>query len=790
MAGEVKQGELDERRYFAALEDDSDLPVALAELPRHPLAVSAPAGSAFVASRARLLLANAVNSISQSLAIEKARGTPFLFAPVFLGAGAVTYFARESEQALLPLLILLALLALGVFLAVNHPVLRGVLIACSLANSGMVAAKFETMRQNSVLLGEQISTRVTGRILSIEDIPRGQKALIEVIDTERPKLKYQPDRIRVTLRKAPYDLKAGDGVKALFLLHAPSGPVRPGSYDFAFDNYFDRIGATGVSIGPVEIKEIAAAGLVQRVDARIDRARRYLARRILRTVDGQSGEVSAALIAGVGGGIDGKTYDDMRVTGLAHVLSISGLHMALVAGTVMGFIRLLLAAFPHFSSRYPTKKIAALCALAASLLYLMLSGGGVATVRSFIMLAVMLIAICFDRAALTLRNLAISAVLIILVTPHEIMGPSFQMSFAATAALVGVYQIWGERQRAGSAEFRSLPLWHRALRFGFKFFLGLAATSIIAGIATSLYSAFHFNRIAPMGLFANLAAMPAVSLIVMPMAVLAMLLMPFGLEAYPLWLMGKGVDIMLSVAEYFAARSPAGATGLVPSGALVLLTIALVVISLPATRLRWVAIVPALAGLVLIGTRQMPEMIVSSDARLVAVRGADGALHVNRDRPNVFSVENWQRAYLAGDVIKPADPRAGANGFACDEGFCLYVRDDGTRIGYVSEIASFGAACRQSDVLVAAFPLFRRSCRNENARLITARELARRGAAEVFASTAPVPAFDIRYSYSGTDRPWQRHRIFSRAARDKAPYASKPKPAKTPEHFTIRQPLT
>ena len=345
--------------------------------------------------------------------------------------------------------------------------------------------------------------------------------------------------------------------------------MRPGSFDFAFDAFFDRIGANGISISEIERAEVPQTGPLSRTRFWFEQQRTKIAERMRRQIPGQNGEMAAALVTGLTGGISAETNEAMRVSGLAHVTSISGLHMALVAGAVMGIVRILLAAFPLFSSRFPAKKIAALLAFIAAFVYLLLSGGGVATLRSFIMLGVMLIAIMCDRAALTMRNLAIAAIIILIWTPHEVMGPSFQMSFAATAALIAAYQVFSER-RAKSLETRTPDqrLISRAARLGWTFFVGLALTSLIAGAATSIYSAYHFNRIAPLGLFANLAAMPAVSLIVMPMALLSVLLMPLGLDGLPLYLMGQGVGMMLGAADYFAALSATGATGLMPGGAL------------------------------------------------------------------------------------------------------------------------------------------------------------------------------------------------------------------------------
>ena len=327
--------------------------------------------------------------------------------------------------------------------------------------------------------------------------------------------------------------------------------------------------------------------------------------------------------------------------------------MAMVAATIMAVLRFGFAFFPDFASRHPVKKYAASAALVTLAVYLFISGSAVAAERSFIMIGVMLIAVLFDRAALTMRNLAISAIAIIAVSPHEVAGPSFQMSFAATAALIGAYAWWSQRRRVQptpSPSDRGHAL--RVARRAGGYAIGLAATSLIAGTATAMFGAYHFQRVSPLSLGANLAAMPIVSLAVMPFALIAMVLMPFGFDDWAFWVMGKGLTAMIAVANWFSALSPLDSVGLVPVAAVIVLTAALVLATLPTTWLRIAALPLALAGMAIVSGRTLPDAIVSEDGRLVAVRTAAGALAVSRTRPNAFTTEDWQTALMAGTVLK------------------------------------------------------------------------------------------------------------------------------------------
>ena len=181
----------------------------------------------------------------------------------------------------------------------------------------------------------------------------------------------------------------------------------------------------------------------------------------------------------------------MYVSGLAHVLSISGYHMAVVAGLMFFAFRAAFALMPAFSSRHPIKKWAALAALAAAAFYLLLSGAEVATQRSFIMIGIVLIGVMADRPTLTFRTLTVAAFGVLLLAPEAIVHPSFQMSFAATLALVAGYQQGLPWMSKGG----DTPLAAKIALWGGREIAGLLLVSLLAGTATIPYIAYHFHRI-------------------------------------------------------------------------------------------------------------------------------------------------------------------------------------------------------------------------------------------------------------------------------------------------------
>jgi ComEC/Rec2-related protein len=723
----------------------------------------------------------------------------FLLVPVCLAAGAIGYFSLATEPDFAKPVAVVILTGLCALVSRSWPKTHLCFVAALLCALGLLAAKVETWRAGTPMMGSEISTQVTGRVVSLERMESGRVRLtLDVTSTARPKLRYAPERVRLSARKVPPEMTAGSLITGYAKLLPPTGPVRPDSYDFSFDSYFAGIGASGFFLGNPKV--VATDGddmpLSARLSSAIENAREAIADHIRGSVGGAEGEIAAALIVGVRAGIPDEINEAMRRTGIYHIISISGLHMALVAGTIMGLLRGAFALFPDFSARRPVKKYAAAAALFSIAAYLIISGVVVAAERSFIMLAVMLIAVLFDRAALTMRNLAISAIAVIVVSPHEVVGPSFQMSFAATAALVGAYAGWSDH-RAGktrsSPPKRSLPSFLTR-----KFLLamgGLAMTSIIAGSATALFAIWHFQRVSPLSLFANLAVMPIVSLVVMPFAVLSALAMPFGADGPFLYVMGKGLTAMIALSAWISERSPVDAVGLISQQSVLLVTIALVIATMATTWLRLAALPFALAGLLTVSDTRTPDVLISEDARLVALPIGGGELAVSRTRPNEFTVDNWKRALTSETIVVPevfdkgrgqfdiadfAELPPGAP-FYCTAGVCLARHPSGAIIAHVEDRKDAWKACAFADLIVINDATAYDPCHNPLVLVVTKRQLARKGSAAVFfdRQSAIAPAM-VRFAVDRPYRPWHAQRKFSREARGLPPYRKPEKPIAGP----------
>lgn len=735
-------------------------------------------GGGTATRHAEPLLTRINRSLTANLVRELERGAAFHFIPVFLGIGVILYFSLTVEPEFWPLGLLIGMLVALAWVGRRVPPFQLTVFALLAIATGVLASKFETWSADTKILGSEITTRVTGAVVLVERRSNGRTRLtMDVLKTERPKLRYQPDRIRATTRSDVSHIHPGSRVHGLVRLRPPPGPVQPGSYDFSRENYFDGLGANGFFLSAVEtVPGSVSDDVRRRAVIFLAGLRDRLSTRISETVGGREGAVAAALITGTKAGIPDEVNEALRRTGLAHILSISGLHMALVAGFVMLVLRAGCGFFPGFSSRYPVKKYSAIAALCAIFFYLFVSGTSVATQRSFIMLAVMLVALLFDRAAITIRNLAISAIVVILIAPHEVIGPSFQMSFAATAALIAAYAVWSDR-RERKFEVRRHPDLHGRWKFArmiLRYGGGLAFTSLIAGTATALFAAYHFHRIAPYGLFANLAAMPIVSTVVMPPAVFAMVLMPFGLDNLPLAVMGWGISLVIAIAEWLAERTMFDEVGLIPVHAVAVLSLGLVLLTLLTSRLRLLSLPVIAVGLLLIIVRQQPDVLVSEDARLVAVKSDAAALVVNRKRPNAFTLDNWKRALRATEVKKPVPEADGEGVFTCADDHCVLRGTGGVQLVHSKSAAKASDWCGDALIIILDDATASGVCSDKGSVVVAKRQLARWGSAAIaYRLMGNNLTADIEYAVSEPYRPWHEHRAFSRAARGMPPWKRK-----------------
>lgn len=616
----------------------------------------------------------------------------FLWIPVFLGAGVALYFGISFEPSISLGLAPVPLAGLALWRLRHSSIFAPLMAALFCVALGFAATVFRSYTVAAPVLERPMAGELSGKVLSVETTETGSlTAILAPSAFGRLKTPELPARVKLNIRLRNVTLRPGAEVSLRARLMPPPEPVLPYGFDFARQSWFSSLGAVGFAYtAPVETAPPSGSGEL------LTRLRMQIGDRIRSKVHGTSGAVAAALITGERASIPDEISADLRAAGIYHVLSISGLHMVLFAGSLFWVVRAFLVFLPGLALRYPIKKWAAAVAIAGATFYLLISGAAVATQRAWIMISLMFLAVLLDRPALSMRNVMLAATLILLWRPESLIGASFQMSFAAVIALIAFYESepvrrWTSRPRASGLEALVSRI--------FAYVAGIALTSIVAGTATGVIAAFHFNRIAIYGLAGNMAAMPLVGIVVMPMALLSLLLMPFGLDGPALWAMGKGVDGMLSIAHEVASWE--GADRMVPAAplsALVITVLGALWLTLWRANWRYAGILPIVAGLCLWGGSPKPDILVDRDAALFAVRMADGTLALTASRPS-YTAEQWLR--YEGETKTPRE--AANSGFMhCDGRGCIYREDGRPLIAFPASLGAVAEDCERADIVVAS----------------------------------------------------------------------------------------
>ncbi len=628
--------------------------------------------------------------------LEGERARWFYWIPVLFGAGIAIYFWLPFEPWMLG-----SLAAAGACVSLRWAVssrgglLTVILAAAAIVSMGFLAAKVRTEWVRAPVLDAPTSRGLLrGHLEGIE--PRAERGgvrltvLVRSLGRLRP---YRtPRRVRFTSVADMTGFAVGDGIRVSVHLSPPPGPVWPGGFDFARYAWFQGLGGVGYAISePKHDDTLGAPPLQLRLMAGVASVRRAISDRVRATLDGQTGAIAVALISGERGGITQATNDAFRDSGLFHILSISGLHMAIMGGAVFFFVRAVLALFPPIAERYPIKKWAAVAAIIGSFAYLLISGGAAPTVRSFLMISVMFLAVLLDRPALALRNVAVAALLILIVTPEALNNAGFQMSFAAVVVLVSAFEGGRGLERRWFAR-EGYGVWVVPAALA-----GIVISTLLASAAVAPFAAYHFHKSQQYAVLANLLAVPVCNLVVMPAALATLVLMPLGLETLALVAMGAGIDVMIWCAHQVAALP--GATSRVPSiptVAFALMVIGGLWLCLMHLRWRWAGLALILSGLLIAPWQVRPDVLVGRKGQTVAVRGWDGKLRALKMMGDDYQLARWLEH--DGDR-RPVDAAKSRQAFACDASGCV-AHVKGAVVAVSTHVRSLREDCARSQILI------------------------------------------------------------------------------------------
>lgn len=646
---------------------------------------------------AELSIASVWAGVRESFLADRPRWA--LWLPVLLSVGIGIYFALPWEPLAYAGVVAAGLLAAPVYVFRHRPGLQLLLIGLMLIATGFSAVQWRSFTRDAPLIVTRLGpVNISGQLIALERQDDGVRYLIAPDTIDRLTPGQIPARIRLRLSgkaRADANLVAGDRVQLRAVLMPPPGPVMPGGFDYGRMLWFERIGAVGFIISPPRlVAALRPDNFVQRMELSLTALRDRLTARVIAGIPGDAGVLAAALMTGDRAAISDPVNDAMKNSGLAHLISISGLHMGMVAGILFFSLRAVLALIEPVALRYPIKKWSAAFAMTGLFLYLLISGSSIPTQRSFLMTGLVLAAVMLDRTAISMRTIMLAASVILLIAPESLLSASFQMSFAAVIALVALYENFSAQLSYSTGE----DGWFRRSA---KYVSAMLASSLVAGLATAPFAAFHFNRFTVYGLLANVLAVPLTGAVIMPCAIAAFLLMPFGLEWLALWLMGWGVQWVIEIAYWVAGLPDAVlAVGQAPDMVLLLIVLGGLWLCLWEQNWRWAGAASILFGLVLWGLSPQwrPDILVEGEGRLIAVRNAAGVMIANSATAARHAGSEWAKQEgLMGRLASVRDDPA----VACDALGCVFTGPGSEKIAFVRDANALAEDCARATIVIA-----------------------------------------------------------------------------------------
>ena len=641
----------------------------------------------------------------------------FLWLPVCFASGIGVYFSLSSEP---PFLWTVSGFIFSVFLLKDFgktpKSYRLLLFLCTFF-AGIAAAQIRSCHISAPCLKTPSRiVSVTGKVESAEQNAYGKIR----VTLKNPLIRdfeswATPVKLRLTLKRGDVRPETGEIIRTDALLYPPAAPQIENGYDQAFALYFEKIGAVGTartyheSLAPPPQKS-GFKTFVQKMRDKINHA-------LSKQLPKNQAEVAKALITGTKKGIPPEITRAYQDAGIAHLLSVSGLHMSLIAGFVFGFVRLVLAFFPSFALRYSTKKTAAVVALAVAFVYLCLSGNAVPARRAFIMLAFVLCAVFVNRRAVSLVATAWAAFLILLFRPETLLSAGFQMSFAAVVALVAAYEAGADVWRKKTAQKKG------AAFFILSCIVAVAVTTLIASTATAPFAMFHFGRYPVYGLIGNLASSALTGCVVMPLLLAGTVLIPIGGEALPYKIAGYGVEFI-----NFAAQKTAGLpfsvirTPSMPVWGLLCSVFGGLWLCLWKTSVRKAGLVLFAFGMLSPLFYKAPDVLVSSGASVFAFKDGRGMLHFPTGKAGFPTRRVWlnknaqpeTNAEGCAECFKGSGFKDGRVDFVCENRICRF-RTNGTVVGWTKSKRALKLLCskqteRPPDILFSGVSIPELSC--------------------------------------------------------------------------------
>ncbi len=587
--------------------------------------------------------------------------------PVLFATGIIIYFSFQTEPNKYVTLAVLELLVLLIIILRRFQNVINFLLMLLIAVLGFAYMQLRTIYLTpKYILDSPQKLYLTGTVKE-QYKNENQKPVVVLENVKDFYEKYEFAKVKIVLPKRTKNINMGQCVDVVAKISKPNMPIIPNAFQYNRKLFFEKIEATGYSIAhPTEAYSCKNNSI-----SVIEKYRKNVSDKIHEILNKKSAGVVEAISIGNRNNIDLKVNENYQKSGLAHFISISGMHMSMLAGIVFMVVRFLMALFPCLSLNYDSRKVASVFSLIFTFLYLLISGFAVPTIRAFVMIAIVLLGIFVGRRAISLKNLSLAAMLILFIMPEAIISPAFCLSFAAVVALIAIYGRYG-------ASFKKKESFAYNLMNNFKV---VCCTTLVASLATAPFIAYFFNRISLWSVLANVLATPIIALWIMPLLLMAMLFYPFGADYYLWKMLGVGIDWINAIAQYVSSLSysvinlpgvNATDLGLFYGGVLLIWLIK--------TKLRFLGYAFVGLSLALMFNAQTPDMILSSYSNQIAIKDNDGKYAIwpvgRRNKffekvvDNKYEISNLNRKDLK--KIINGKEKSGAIDLRCNREFCIY----------------------------------------------------------------------------------------------------------------------
>ena len=627
-------------------------------------------------------------------ALEAQRDQLPLLVPVGLGAGIIGWQFGGDAALLATLCAAAGLALLSVAMGLHYRFSRMLIWTAILLSVGFLAIAGKSNLVAGAALQRPKILIFNAHVESVQDV--SARGMVRYVLKTGGHADLPPlVRVNVPKDKHSTDIEPGATIQLKARLMPPAGPALPNSYDFSRQAWFLGIGATGSALSPpILITKSPGSTNFWSV------SRESLAEHIRTSMPRESGAVGAALLVGTRGAISEPDAEALRNSGMAHLLSVSGLHVTAVVGGAFILISRILALFPWLALRIRVPIAAAAGAAAIAVGYTLLTGAEVPTVRACIAALLILVALAMGREPLSLRLLAAGASIVLLFWPEALAGPSFQLSFAAVATIILLHDSQ-LMQRLTARREETLPL--KCGRFVFS----LLATGVAIELILAPIALFHFHKSGLYGALANIVAIPLTTFFVMPLQILALIFDQIGAGSPFWWLAGQGVAVIMLMA-YGVSDAP-GSVLMLPSmpiwafGSTVIGGLWLAIIK---GRSRLIGVLPVFAGVLSMAVAPRPDLLITGDGRHVAIVDDDGQLVLLRPGAGEYAVSMLSENAAIKTVPKAIDEWDGAK---CSADICSFaIKSEGriwsimaTRSGYLVPAMEFAAACKRADIVIS-----------------------------------------------------------------------------------------